>query len=127
MTVRAVWFGERFRIEGRTGQAWEFLREYDDGLDALKQAAKLAKVGKREIRVVDQATGEVLDHMPMEVNPTKVRSVCRGCGKDGEVEISPPKKPGRLTGARPAWCKCKGPGGPYEAPNGYVAKFTFAR
>jgi hypothetical protein len=59
-------------------------------------------------------------------NPTTVRSVCRGCGHEGEIAVSPPSPGKRLTSIKPAWCTCTGKHfGPYEAPKGYVAKFTF--
>lgn len=63
-------------------------------------------------------------------NPKTVRSVCLGCGNEGEVDVLPPKVPGRgkLTAVRPAWCRCSGKSfGPYQAPRGYVAKFTFGK
>jgi hypothetical protein len=63
----------------------------------------------------------------MITNPKRVRSVCRGCGKEDDVELLPPQPGKRFVGVRPAWCTCAAskPGGPYEAPKGYVAKFTF--
>ena len=67
----------------------------------------------------------------LEINPTSVRSVCRGCGNEGRVEMLTPEPGKKLTTIRPLWCTCKprksgaASGGPYEAPKGYIAKFTF--
>jgi hypothetical protein len=59
-----------------------------------------------------------------------IRSVCRGCGVEGDVVLAPPVPGQRFMGERPAWCVCaakrgRPSGGPYEAPKGYVARFTF--
>lgn len=58
-------------------------------------------------------------------NPTTIRSRCLKCGNDGDVAVLPPARAKRLLGQLPEWCTCKGVGGPYVAPKGYVAKFTF--
>jgi len=47
---------------------------------------------------------------------TRLPAVCRGCGKQGI----------KATDERPAWCECTGATcGPYQAPAGVVARFTF--
>ena len=62
-------------------------------------------------------------------NPKTVRAVCRGCGHEGEMATLPRgwlKKPERPVGWRPTWCTCPpAKGGPYEAPRGHIAKFTY--
>ena len=56
-------------------------------------------------------------------NPKTVQSVCRSCCNMGDVAVHEPGTP--LVGLRPDWCTCApNRGGPYEAPRGYVAKFT---
>ena len=63
-------------------------------------------------------------------NPKTVRALCQGCGHEGEMAVLSKgwlKSDVRPVGLIPDWCTCrpKKLGGPYVAPKGYVAKFTF--
>ena len=61
-----------------------------------------------------------------QVNSKVIRAVCRSCGGQGGMARIPfAGKPRRLVAIHPEWCTCKKEGGPYEAPRGYIAKFTF--
>lgn len=72
-----------------------------------------------------------------EVNPTSLLSICQTCGGEGRARVvERPRVPGPDS-RRPIlpgvdrddlrkFCTCpEGKGGPYVAPKGYIAKFTF--